>query len=126
MCNRDGTRTSDRLVLKERQICCNYDFAFFTYRELFGDSFFSPIFFLQLSLTVALDRRPARQRVPPLNHLSSTYTLTNHKDAYISHAISMHRPGNPRKTAVSDLTKVILSGDAEVRTQYFGSRCQKT
>jgi hypothetical protein len=47
-------------------------------KMLSGDSFESPIFSLQLSLAVALDRRPAWLRVLPLNHLSFSNTLTNH------------------------------------------------
>ncbi len=82
------------------------------YSVLPGDSFESPVFFLELLLAVALDRRPASLRVTPLNHLSSPYTLTNHKGRCMSHVISMHRP---RQTAVSDLS--------EIRTQYFGSIC---
>jgi len=46
------------------------------YRVMPGDSFESLIFFLQLFLAIALDRRLAGLRVPPLNHLSSLYTLT--------------------------------------------------
>jgi hypothetical protein len=75
---------------------------------LFGDSFESQIFFLQLLLAVTLGQRPAWRRVPPLNHLSSPYILTNHKGQCMSNAIGMHRPGDPRQTAVSDLSKVIL------------------
>jgi hypothetical protein len=75
------------------------------YRVLSGDIFESPIFFLQLFLAVALDRR---SRIPPLNHLSFLYTLTNHKGRYMSHVINMHRPGDPRQIIVSDLFKVIL------------------
>jgi hypothetical protein len=78
------------------------------YRVLSRDSFKSSIFFLQILLVVALDRRPARRRVPVLNHLSFPYTLTSHKDQYMSHVISMRRPGDPRQAAVSDLSKVIL------------------
>jgi hypothetical protein len=47
------------------------------YQVLFGDSLESPIFFLQRFLAVALNRTNAWPRVPPLNHLSSRYTLTN-------------------------------------------------
>jgi hypothetical protein len=36
------------------------------------------------------------------------YTLTNHMGRCMSHVISMHRSCNPRQTAVSDLSKVIL------------------
>jgi hypothetical protein len=78
------------------------------YRVLSGDSFFSPIFFLQLLLAVALDTRPAWCRVPPLNHLISPYALTSHKGQCMSHVISMHRPGDPRQTAVRDWSNVIL------------------
>jgi hypothetical protein len=78
------------------------------YRVLSGDSFESPIFFLHLLPAVALDRRSAGRRVSPLNHLHSPCTLTNHKGRCMSHIISMHRPGDPRKTAVRDLSKVIL------------------
>jgi hypothetical protein len=63
------------------------------YRVLSGDSLESPTFFLQLLLVIALGRRPAWCRVSPLNHLSSAYTLTNHKGEGVSHVISMHRPG---------------------------------
>ncbi len=53
------------------------EYPAFLYRMLSGDSFESPIFFLKLFLIVALDRRPAQHRAPPLNHLSSLYTLNN-------------------------------------------------
>ncbi len=46
--------------------------------------------------------------VPPLDHLSYPYTLTNHKGRCMSHVISMHRSGDPRQTVISDLFKVIL------------------
>ncbi len=65
------------------------------YRMMSGDSFERPIFFLELLLVVALDRRPAWRRVPSLNHLSSPYTLTNQKSRCMSHVISTHRPGDP-------------------------------
>jgi hypothetical protein len=78
------------------------------YRLLFGDGFESLIFFLQLLLAVALDRNPTWRRVPQLNHLSSPYTLTKHKGPCMSDVISIHHPGDPRQTAVSDLSKVIL------------------
>jgi hypothetical protein len=55
-----------------------------------------------------VDRTPIWRRLPPLNHLSSPYTLTNHKGRCISHAINWHRPGDPRQTVVRDLSKVIL------------------
>jgi hypothetical protein len=48
---------------------------------LFGDSFESLIFLLQLLIAVSLERKPACRRV---------------------------RPGDLRQTAVSDLSKVIL------------------
>jgi hypothetical protein len=82
--------------------------AILRYRVLSGGSFESPIFVLQLLLVVALERRPAWRRVPPLNHFSSLYTLTSHKGRCMSHVISMHRPGDPRQTAVSNLSKVIV------------------
>jgi hypothetical protein len=44
----------------------------------------------------------------PLNHFSFPYTLISHRGRYMSHVISMHRPSDPRETAVSDLSKVIL------------------
>jgi hypothetical protein len=75
------------------------------YRVLAGDSFENAIFFLQLLLAVALDRRYAWNRVPPLNHFSSSYTLTNHKGRRMLYVMSMHRPGDPRQTASSDLKK---------------------
>jgi hypothetical protein len=78
------------------------------YRVLSRDSFESLIFSIQLLLAVALDKRPAWRRVPPFNHLNSTYTLTNHKGPCMSPVISMPCPGDPRQTAVSDLSKVIL------------------
>jgi hypothetical protein len=68
----------------------------------------SLIFSLQLLLAVALDRRPAWLRVSPLKHLSSPYTHTSLNGWCMSHVISMHRPGDPRQTAVRDLSKVIL------------------
>ncbi len=60
-----------------------------------------------LLLAVALDRRSTSRRVPPLNHLSSPYTLTSHKGQCMSNAISMHRSSDPRQTASSDLSKII-------------------
>jgi hypothetical protein len=78
------------------------------YRVLSRDSFESPIVFRQLLLVVALDRKPARRTVLPLNHLTFPYTLTNQKNQCMSHVISMHRPDDPRETAVSDSSKVIL------------------
>jgi hypothetical protein len=77
------------------------------YRVLSEDSFLSPIFSLQLLLAVAVDRKSAWYRVTPLNHLSSPYTLTSHKDQCKSQVIIMHRPVDPRQIAVSDLSKVI-------------------
>jgi hypothetical protein len=59
-------------------------------------------------LAVTLNRRPARRRVPPLNHSSSPSTLTNHKGRCISHAISMHRLGDLRQTTISNLSTAIL------------------
>ncbi len=78
------------------------------YGLLFGASFESLRFFLQLLLAVALDRTPFQRRVPLLNHLSFPYTQTSHKVGCMSHVISMHRLDDPRQTAVSDLSKVIL------------------
>ncbi len=78
------------------------------YRMLSRDSFESSIFFLELLVAVSLDRRPTWHRVPPLNHLSSPYTLTSQKGRCMLHVISMHRLGDPRKTAISDLSKVVL------------------
>jgi hypothetical protein len=103
----DNSKTSTKKVetllfsfscLREKKIVSlstkeNKEYPVFRYWALFGDSFERPIFFLQLLLAVALERRPARCRVPPLNHLSSEYTLTNHKGRCISHVISMHHPG---------------------------------
>ncbi len=80
----------------------------FWYRVLSTDSLESPIFFLQLLLAVAPDRMSAWHRFPLLNHLSSPYTLTNHKGRCMSHVLSMHRPGDSRQTAVSDFSKFIL------------------
>jgi hypothetical protein len=60
------------------------------YRVLFGDNFESLVFFLQLLITVVLDRR--LRRFPLLNHLSSSYILTSHKGRCMSQVISMHRP----------------------------------
>jgi hypothetical protein len=77
------------------------------YRMLSGDSYESPMFFLQLLLPVALERRLAWLRVLPLNQLSSPYTLTSHKGRCMSHEISMDSLGDPRQTAVSELSKVI-------------------
>ncbi len=68
-------------------------------RVLSGDNYVSPIFFLQLFLAVALDRRSVWRGFLPLNHSSSPC---------MSHLISMHRPGDSRQTAVSNLFKVIL------------------
>jgi hypothetical protein len=65
------------------------------YSVLPGDSFETPICFLELLLAVALDRRPAS-----LNHLSSPCTLTNHRGRCMSHVISMHRPGDPNLSEV--------------------------
>jgi hypothetical protein len=78
------------------------------YRMLSGDSFLSRIFFLQLLLAVALDRRPTSRRVPPFNHLNSPYTLTSHKGSCMSHVISMFRPGYQTQTVVSELSKIIV------------------
>jgi len=78
------------------------------YRMLSEDSFESLIFFRQLLLVVALERKPAWRRIPPLNRLTFPYILTNHKDPCMSHVISMHRPDDPKQTAVSALSKVIL------------------
>jgi hypothetical protein len=83
------------------------EYPAFRYRLLSGGSFENPKSFLQLLLAVALDRRQAWNRVPQLNHLSSPYTLTNHKGRCMSHIISMHRPIDPRQTAFSDLSKII-------------------
>jgi hypothetical protein len=77
------------------------------YRMLSGDSFESPIFFLQLWLAVALDRSPTCYRVPPLNHLSSSYTLNRHKDRCMSYVISMNGTVDPRQTVVSNLSEII-------------------
>ncbi len=46
------------------------------------------------------------QSSPPLNHLSSPYTLTDHKNRCMSHVISMPCPVDPRQTNVSDLSRV--------------------
>jgi hypothetical protein len=78
------------------------------YRLLSGDSFETPIFFLELLLAVAPNRRPTCRRVHLLNHLSSPYTLTNHKAQCMSYLISIPRPGDPRWIAISDLSKVIV------------------
>jgi hypothetical protein len=84
------------------------EYLAFRYRVLSRDNFVSPIFFLQLLLAVALDRRPVSCRVPPLNRLSSLRPLTNHKGRCMSDIISIPRPGDPRQTTVSDSSKVIL------------------
>ncbi len=76
---------------------------------LFGESVESPIFFLRLLPAIALDRRPAWRRVPPLYHLSSPYTLNTHKGRCMSHVNSVHSPGDPRQTAVTDVPKLTLS-----------------
>ncbi len=39
--------------------------------------------------------------------LELPYTLTNHKGWCMLHVVSMHRPVDPRQTAVSELSKVI-------------------
>ncbi len=83
------------------------EYPAFQYRVLSGDSFENPIFFVQLLLAVALGRRQAWNRVPPLNHLSSPYKLTNDKGRCMSNVISMHRLGDPRQTALSDLHQII-------------------
>jgi hypothetical protein len=91
------------------------------YRVLFGDSFETIIFFLQLLLAVALNRRPAWRRVPPLNHFSSPYTLTHYitsrKVRCMSHVISMPRPRDPKQTVVSEF----FHGNS-----MSGSTCQTT
>jgi hypothetical protein len=48
------------------------------------------------------------REVPSLNHLRCPYTLTNHNGRCMSHVISIHHPGDPRPTAVSDLSKITL------------------
>ncbi len=73
-----------------------------------GDSFVNPIFFMQLVLAVAVETRAAWCRVPSLKHLSSLYTLTNHKGWCMSNAISMRCPGDLRQAFVIELSKVIL------------------
>jgi hypothetical protein len=78
------------------------------YTVLSEDSFVSLIFFRQLLLVVALERKPAWRRIPLFNLLTFSYTPTNHSNQCMSHVISMHRPDDPRQTAVSDLSKVIL------------------
>jgi hypothetical protein len=83
------------------------DYPAFRYRVLSGDSFENPIFLLQLSLAAALDRRQAWNRVPPLNHLSSPYILTNDEDRCMSNVMSMHHLGDPRQTALSNLYQII-------------------
>jgi hypothetical protein len=88
--------------------------ATFQCRVMSEDIFSSPIFFLQLFLAVALDRRLAWLRVLPLNYLSSPCTLTNHilaTRAFWCMSTTQSvccRTGDPRQIAVSDLSRVIL------------------
>ncbi len=77
-------------------------------RVLPGDSFETRIFVLRLLLAVTLDRRPAWHSVPLLHHFRYPYALISHKDRCMPHVISMYHPGDPRQTAVSDWSKVIL------------------
>jgi hypothetical protein len=65
----------------------NHEYHAFRYKVLSGDSFESPIFFLQLLLAVAPDTRAG---------------------VYHTYVISMHRPGDLCQTAISGLSKVIL------------------
>jgi hypothetical protein len=42
-----------------------------------------------------------------MSRLCSLYTLTSHRGRCMSHVISMHRVGDPRQTAVKDLSRFI-------------------
>ncbi len=68
---RDNTKIFMSLVRRRRRPALRY-------RMLYADSYESSIFFLQLFLAVAMNRRPAWRGVPWLNPLSSPYTLSNH------------------------------------------------
>jgi hypothetical protein len=65
----------------------NHEYHAFRYKVLSGDSFESPIFFLQLLLAVAPDTRAG---------------------VYHTYVISMHRPGDLCQKAISALSKAIL------------------
>jgi len=64
--------------------------AILRYRVLFGYSFQSAIFFLQLLPVVALERRSTWLRVPPPNHLCSPHTLASHKGWCMPHVITQY------------------------------------